>query len=373
MVETLPAHCYRDPELLDRERQAIFGHCWQYLGPAERVMESGQFLSGMCGDVPIVVVRDLKGGLRAFVNVCRHRCAEVVSGHGCAKVLRCPYHGWVYGLDGSLRRAPRSDLEPDFDPVPLGLVPASVAVWGPLVFVHPDADAVAFDQEYPGLSNELPAELDVASLRFHSRSEWQVAANWKVLSENYLECYHCSIAHPAFSKLLQVGPEHYCNQTRGKLMVSTTPVRSELESRMSSLPYDPRGVVDRGFFALLWPNTTINVMPGPAHAYVLGFTPLGPERSVGYKDYFTAPDVDPARFEEMRQYFDHLGQEDRVLVESVQRGLRSGRVPRGRLMPKSESMIQHFQHLVRQAMADEPESPPGAQSKSVVPASEVES
>lgn len=124
------------------------------------------------------------------------------------------------------------------------------------------------------------------------------------------------------------------------------------------VPYDPSGGVESGTFLLLWPNTTINVMPGPPHMYILGFTPLDTEHSIGYKDYYTASDLDAGRFEEMKAYFDHLGQEDRVLVESVQRGLRSGRVPSGRMMASSESMILHFQNLVRAAL--EPEVGSGA-------------
>lgn len=349
---TLAAEWYTDSDRLEVERREIFSHSWQYLGPAERLSKPGDYATGLCGDVPIVAVCDEHNERRAFVNVCRHRCAEVVSGHGSAKALRCPYHGWVYGLDGRLRGAPRSQLEPGFEAESLGLVPASVATWGPFLFVHPDADAPAFDDEYPGLSDFVPRGLDLRALRFHSHAEWQVEANWKVLSENYLECYHCSIAHPAFSRLLEVGIEDYVNRAEGKLFVSRTPMRSAAPGKkLTGVPYDPSGGVESGAFFLLWPNTTINVMPGLPHIYILGFTPLDTTHSIGYKDYYTAPGIDPERFGEMKTYFDHLGQEDRLLVESVQRGLRSGRVRYGRLMSSSEGMIQHFQNLVRQSLA----------------------
>jgi choline monooxygenase len=345
---TLPADWYTSPEHLKLERKAIFSHCWQYVGPAERVASPGSFVTGMAGDVPVVATRDSEGELRAFANVCRHRCAEVASGHGRAKSLVCPYHGWTYGLDGRLKAAPRARLEQDFETAGLDLVPASVATWGPFLFVHPDETAPPFETEYQLLKDLAPADLDMSALRFHSRSEWAVEANWKVLSENYLECYHCSIAHPAFSRLLEVSPEAYQNTSSEKTFVSRTPLRA---GTGSGTPYDPSGGIDCGVFALLWPNTTINMMPGPPNIYILGFTPLDAEHSIGYKDYYVGPDVAPERFKEMTDYFDFLGQEDRLLVESVQRGLRSGKVPFGRLMLSGEGMVQQFQKRVAEALS----------------------
>src|SRR5262245_4297477 len=128
--ESLPASWYTDRDVASRERERIFRHAWQYVGRTAQVTQSGDYFTAAVGDVPIVVVRD-GDVLRAFVNVCRHRRHEVVSGTGNRKTLQCPYHAWTYGLDGRLRAAPRTDREEDFDRANYPLLPVAVDVWGP--------------------------------------------------------------------------------------------------------------------------------------------------------------------------------------------------------------------------------------------------
>ena len=127
--------------VLERERERLFARAWTYAGPAEWVAEPGSYFASQIGHIPIAVVRDSDGTLRGLVNVCRHRGHLVVDGIGCRETLQCPYHAWTYNLDGSLRRAPRSEREPGFDPTGLSLAPVSVGTWGPFVFVNPDPDA----------------------------------------------------------------------------------------------------------------------------------------------------------------------------------------------------------------------------------------
>ena len=139
--DTLPCRWYTDPEVLAAERARLFAPAWHYAGHLGLVAEPGSYFTCRAGDVPVVVVRDRDGVLRALVNVCRHRGAEVVSGAGRCTTLQCHYHAWTYDLDGALRAAPRSEDDPDFDGSQLGLRPAQVDTWGPFIFVHPDADA----------------------------------------------------------------------------------------------------------------------------------------------------------------------------------------------------------------------------------------
>src|SRR5918996_6471649 len=190
--ETLPANWYSDPALLRLEQERIFSRFWQYAGCAELVAEPGSYLTSFAAHIPIVVARDPAGTLRAFVNVCRHRGHVVADGAGRRNALQCPYHAWMYDLDGTLRAAPRSEREPGFDPGCYSLLPVSVATWGPFVFVNPDADAAPLEEALgplPGFVAESGGEL--ARLRFRQRSDWETAANWKIVLENYLECYHC--------------------------------------------------------------------------------------------------------------------------------------------------------------------------------------
>ena len=191
--------------------------------------------------VPIVVVRDEDGGLRAFLNVCRHRGSLVCEGEGKRASLQCPYHAWTYGLDGSLRAAPRSDRVPGFEKEALGLVAVPVDAWGPFVFVNPDPDAEPLAEtlgELPALVAASGVDLD--SLRFLKRASGdEYAANWKVCSENYLECYHCQVAHPDFSKVVDVSVDAYILEESRTFSTQYGPVREAWKG-----DFDPRGPIE---------------------------------------------------------------------------------------------------------------------------------
>jgi phenylpropionate dioxygenase-like ring-hydroxylating dioxygenase large terminal subunit len=343
---TLPASWYTDPAVLRLEHERIFRRTWQYAGHTGQVAERGDYFTCRAGDVPVVVVRDREQSVRAFANVCRHRAHEVARGAGRRETLQCPYHAWTYGLDGSLRKAPRSDREPGFDRSAFSLAPVRVETWGPFVFVNADPEAGPLADALA----ELPALLagggvDVAALRFHSRAPTELDANWKVACENYLECYHCAVAHPAFSAQIDVSPDAY------RLEESETFWSQYAALRDGGKPsYDARGEVERGQFHLLWPNVKLNVVPGRPNVSIGPVLPVSPERSSGFLDYFFADDADDAWIEDVLAFDDQVGREDKGLVESVQRGLASGAVERGRLLLNSEHLIHGFQRRVAETL-----------------------
>ena len=350
---TLPAAWYSDPEIFRAERERIFLREWQYAGHADRVADPGGYLTCAAGEVPIVVVRGRDGVLRAFVNVCRHRGHLVAEGSGRRETLQCPYHAWTYDLDGSLRAAPRSEREPGFDRSGLGLLPVAVDTSGPLVFVNPDPETAPLAEALGELPDVLAATgFDFAGLRAYEHSEWVVAANWKVVVENFLECYHCPVAHPSFSELIDVDPDAYRLEVHERFSSQIGPVRREVfEGDGRKLAYDPRGEVRDSHFHFLWPNFTLNVVPGPPNVLPLAFVPLDPERTLVVGDYCFGEGVDEAQARGIIDFGNEVGREDQLLVESVQRGLRSGAVEHGRLLLSSEHLIQHFQRLVERALA----------------------
>ena len=222
MEKTLPYSWYTDPEILEQERERIFLPAWHYVGHTGQLAEPGFFATEVAR-TPVVLTRDRDGVLRGFVNVCRHRGFALAEGEASRETLQCPYHAWTYGLDGRLRKAPRSEEEPGFPQDELGLVPVAVDTWGPFVFAN--CSTAGGGREPEPLAHalgSLPAQvaelgLDVDSLVHHSRWEAEVEANWKIVSENFLECYHCQVAHPAFSELIDVSPEAYLLSTDGRL------------------------------------------------------------------------------------------------------------------------------------------------------------
>jgi choline monooxygenase len=333
---TLPFAWYSDEEVLRRERARIFARTWQYGGRADQVAEPGSFLATDAGGIPILVVRDRQGELRAFLNVCRHRGAVLTDGCGNRETIQCHYHAWTYDLDGSLRAAPRSDREPGFDKGDWSLLPASAGTWGPFLFVNPDPDAEPLADHLGELPELLGRDIDVDGLVFHSRVEFGANANWKVVVENFLECYHCPTAHPSFSEAVDVHPDRY---------------RLEAFPTFSAQFCAARGTGERGQFHLVYPNTGINVFPGPPNLSIGPVVPYGPHRTERYLDYFFAPGTDEAWLRDFFAFDNQVGKEDTVLVESVHRGMASGVLEHGRLLLASEPLLGAFQRWVEARLA----------------------
>ena len=345
---TIPFDWYSDPAVLRLERERIFRRSWQYAGRADQVAEPGMFFACDLAGIPVVVVRGDDGGLRAFLNVCRHRGSLVCEGEGKRASLQCPYHAWTYALDGSLRAAPRSDREPGFDRGALGLRPVSVDAWGPFVFVNPDAEAAPLAEALGELPRLLDGSgVDLASLRFLKREAGpEYAANWKVCAENFLECYHCQVAHPGFTKVVDTSQDAYVLESDGLVATQFGPVRAAWKG-----DFDPRGPVERGQFHFLFPNVTINVMPGQPNLSIGPIVPTGSETTARFLDYFVGPDVDEEWIADMLAFDDQVGAEDRVLVERVQKGLRGAGAEHGLLLQDSERLIAHFESLLLAALA----------------------
>ncbi|MBA2360907.1 MAG: aromatic ring-hydroxylating dioxygenase subunit alpha [Actinobacteria bacterium] len=331
---TSPWTWYRDPAVLEREKERIFHRAWHYVG----VLDEHNCVPGWAGGVPVVVVRDEVGHERAFVNVCRHRGSVVVEEPGNRKSLQCPYHAWTYDLDGSLRSAPRGEeLGNRSD---LSLVEIRLAAWGPFRFVNLDGEAPPLDEvlgEVPSML--LEGGIDVDGLAFHHRADWEVSANWKIAVENFLECYHCAVAHPDFSSVVETSPGSYRLQA-GRWHLS----------QFGQLK-DPTGAqLPEGQFHLIWPNTGINVFPGRPNLSIGPILPLASERTRRILDYFFAPGEDEGWIGGFLEFDDQVGREDSRLVESVQRGAGSGVIPGGRLLPESEQLVVGFQARVREAL-----------------------
>jgi phenylpropionate dioxygenase-like ring-hydroxylating dioxygenase large terminal subunit len=348
-TRTLPWAWYTDADVLARERERIFRGAWQYAGHVGQLGEPGSFLTFRAGPVPIVVVRDADGELNAFVNVCRHRGHPVARGEGRRATLQCGYHAWTYGLDGRLRAAPRSAGEADFDADELALLPARVETWGQFVFVNADPDAAPLAETLRDLPELVAAGgVDVGELQFRRRADSSVAANWKIVCENFLECYHCAVAHPGFSAMIDVAPDAYRLEVGETFASQFGPLREN-----GRQAYDPSGEVARGQFHFLWPNVGINIFPGRPNLSIGPIVPVAPGRTERFLDYFFAPGADDEWVEELLAFDDQVGREDRALVEGVQRGVSAGVLEEGRLLEDAEKLIVDFQRKVARALGDQ--------------------
>ena len=345
--ESLPARWYTDQAITDREIQAIFRKTWSYIGPLNELRNVGDYITGMVGEIPVVVIRN-ESGLAALVNVCRHRRHQVMKGRGNAQMMQCGYHAWTYDLAGCLKGAPRTAQEPGFRLEDYPLLPLRVDTLGPWVFVNADKDAEPIASQYGKLLDVIAGTgLDLDSLQLYSRTEWEAPANWKTMLENYEECYHCAVAHPGFSAAIDVLPGNYHLAVHGWFMTQVGHVRkSALEGKAQVKIYNARGSVEQAQYHLLFPNMTININPGFPNLSIDVWRPNGANATKGFSEQYFGPGVSKEWAEELIEFNRKVGEEDDDLTNSVQIGLRAGIPERGRFLTGAEHLVGHFQKLV---------------------------
>jgi choline monooxygenase len=344
-AETLPYTWYADPAVATAEHERIFRRSWQYVGHTGELDGPGSMFPTQLAGLPVVVVLDRDEELRAFLNVCRHRGTVLVNEPQRRGTIQCPYHAWTYGLDGSLRGAPRSKEEPDFDMDGLGLVPLQAGSWGPFLFANADMEAPSLELALGDMPDTVAENgLDVHSLRFHHRVGYEIQANWKIAVENYLECYHCQLNHPDFVKVIDEGRQRM--EATGLRLSQFPPVHPDAYT--DAAPYDVSDSVPTAQYHILFPAMKFNVNPGRPNLSIGPMWPLATDRTAAWFDYFFAEGTDEGWIEEMLAFDNQVGSEDTGLVEAVQRGAASGALPHGRLLTRTERLIGTFQEMVRE-------------------------
>lgn len=332
-----PAY-YIDPQWQAFERQHVFRTSWQCVGHMGDLAAAGDHIVAEVGGQPLILVGQGEGKVRAFHNVCRHRAGPLATcnGRGATR-LRCLYHGWQYGLDGRLLAAPEMNEAEGFDRATIGLPEVAVEIWENLVFVALSKAVPPLSEVLRGIAGRI-APTDLKALRFHKRDVYQVACNWKVYIDNYLEGYHLPYVHPALTQV-----------------VDYADYRSELApwySLQHSPITDPDGPYGDGtaYYYFIYPNLMLNVVPG--RLQLNRVIPTGLDSCTVDFDYYFADDPDIiARAGKDMAFTDTIQKEDAAICEHVQRGLTSGSYEPGRLSPRREAGVWHFQELLRRAYA----------------------
>jgi Rieske 2Fe-2S family protein len=344
---TLPAAAYRSDAVFAWEREHLLGGSWFCVGRAGD-LAAGDQVGAVVGGEGVLLVRDGSGALKAFHNVCRHRGHELVEAGGRASggAIHCPYHGWTYGLDGCLLAAARF---PDLNRAGFPLRPVRVAEWHGWAFVDVSGMAAELPVHAGGLG-DLLAPYDPVSLVPAATSEYVVAANWKLIVENYHECYHCPSIHP---ELCRVSPPRSGRnfEPAGAWVGGTMDLRDDaetmsLDGRSGSAPLPGLDGEQRRrvLYAGLLPNLLISAHPD----YVLShrLEPLEAGRTRVVCDWLFPPgDVDPAYAVD---FWDVTNRQDWRACESVHRGLGSRAHAPGPLAP-CEDAVQRFVEYVARA------------------------
>jgi phenylpropionate dioxygenase-like ring-hydroxylating dioxygenase large terminal subunit len=343
-AHTIPAAWYLDAEIHEAEKRLVFGNTWQLVGRRDQLSEPGSFFTANIAGEPILVVRDHDGVARAFFNVCRHRAAQVMNEpQGKASKLRCRYHGWTYDLAGRLRGTPEFEGVQDFCKEDQGLVEVLLDTWGPLVWVYLGDRASA-----PSLADflaplpERTAGLGLDKLHFVERREYELACNWKVFVDNYLDGgYHINTVHPSLAGVLDYS--QYRTEVLGLTSIQSSPMRPP-DAKSEDASAGKVRVGDRAYYCWVFPNFMINIYQGVMDTNLV--LPLGPERCrVLFDFYFADPEAKSFNAESIA--VGHQVQlEDVGICEEVQRGLASRSYDTGRFSVRREVAGYHFHRLL---------------------------
>lgn len=345
---SLRAETYCHEEIFEIEKHAIFGKTWQWVCHVEKLASPGSFITTNVRDYPLLICRDLNGELRAFFNVCKHRGHELLSGEGQNKRITCPYHAWTYNLEGQLIRAPHTENLKNFAIGDVCLESVRVEEFCSFVFVNLDSKAPSLKEQSSTLAEEINFWApDLANLTFAHRLTYDIKSNWKNVVDNFLECYHCPVAHKDFCTLVNM--DTYNVTTHGIWSSHMAEAGKEVNSAYS---VSDATVKDHAVW-WLWPNTCLMRYPGRGNFIVMHIIPVGVDHTFETYDFFFETD-DPNDSElEAIKYIDEVLQaEDISLVESVQRGMSTPAFTQGRIVHdpggsgKSEHAVHHFHGLV---------------------------
>jgi phenylpropionate dioxygenase-like ring-hydroxylating dioxygenase large terminal subunit len=351
---TLSSEYYLCEEVYAQEKHKIFYRTWQYVAHESMLKDPGDYITLTICEENIFVIRSSDDRLRAFYNVCRHRAHELLQGSGnVRKLIVCPYHAWSYNNSGNLLRAPMSEHRSEFDKDAFCLREIRLESLCGFVFVNLDdqcesLQAIAGDLEQD-IRQQVPYLDEIQYVGANMLGETRVEAGWKVVVDNYVECYHCRPAHKDFASIIDMNTYQtdvfpYWSRQFGR----------DIRCENTAYEVDPGIGIQHSFFWYLWPNTTFNILPGSNELGVFVVRPAGVDScDFGGHSY----SADGKMYQPRAEYAANvLAPEDIDLCESVQRGLRSLSYDQGAYMVnpaspgESEHALHHFHRLVHSAL-----------------------
>lgn len=338
LTATSSAAAYRDAARYERERRGVFGRAWLFMGHVSELAREGDVIAATIAGYPLLVVR-APSGLKAFHNVCRHRAGPLFDGErgNCGGALTCKYHGWTYTLDGRLRSARDFGAAAGFDPRDYPLFALKVETWRGFVFVAIDRHALPLVQTLGPLDARVGAR-DLTRLVHTDRRVHDIACNWKIYVENYLEGYHIPLVHQGLSA--EIDASKYEVSVEGDVCFHHAPLKAPTDQAI----YD-------GLWAFVQPHLGVNVYgDGLMMERVL---PVGLTLTRLVYDYYLVPEIadDEQAQQRIMAMSGTVTAEDKWICERVQANIEAGIYEAGVLSPKHEKGVAWFQRLVGGAAA----------------------
>ena len=330
-ARTLPQVYYTSEAIFRREMEHIFSDRWLFAGHVSQVAEPGDFFLFGIDRESLIILRDRQDKVRAYFNVCRHRGSRICSdARGrFASAIQCPYHAWTYGLDGTLVGAPIMGEQKDFSKDDYPLNPASVRVWEGLIFVNLSTEPESFESAFAPLIGKF-SSWQISQLRSAHQTVYDVEANWKLLFQNYSECYHCPTVHPTLNRLtpfrnslndLKEGPFLGGPMQLAQTGSSMTMSGSRCAAPLGGLSGDDQDLV---YYYTLFPNLFLSLHPD--YVLIHRGDPRGVDRTQITCEWFFHPDAmagkdfDPAP---AIDFWDMTNRQDWHLCTISQQGISS--------------------------------------------------
>lgn len=350
---TLPARYYIDPELFAVERERFFANRWVWVARAEQILEAGAYILTTVADRELIVTRDEQGVLHAFHNSCRHRGTRICQqSHGrFTGRIQCPYHAWTYDLQGKLRAAPGFANGAGFDVADFPLHAAAIDEWDGHLFVHVGEPAVTLSGQLGPLPTKFRA-WGMSDLRLGARREYDVAANWKLVIQNYSECLHCPAIHPALCKLSHhtsgVNEPFHQSYMGGFMDLRPEVGTMSLDGRLHRAPLPGLTGEDlrRVYYYAVFPNLLLSLHPDYVMVHALSPTSVDSTRVITewhfHPDAVAAADFDPA---DAVEFWDMTNRQDWMVCEQSQLGIRSPAYQPGPYSSREE-LLHAFDQMV---------------------------
>jgi Rieske 2Fe-2S family protein len=340
-AKTLPQRYFLAEDIFAKEQKEIFSKHWLCVGHQNEIPQAGHFFVREGVGESLIVLRDQKQNVRAFYNVCRHRgtrLCEKQTGQ-FRESLQCPYHAWTYGLDGKLMGAPHMDQVEGFDKADYGLHPVFLALWEGLIFVSLDEKRSPLESEFAPLAGKFAA-WNLPRLRSARRIAYDVRANWKLIFQNYSECYHCPLVHPALAKLTpyDAAENDLCEGPFLGGFMPITPGRSlTMSGRVCARPVGeiPGEDQSRVFYYSIFPNLLLSLHPD--YVMVHQLWPQSPDRVLILCDWFFHPEAfghPEFHPEEAIEFWDITNRQDWHVCELSQQGIASRAYQPGPYSPR---------------------------------------
>jgi choline monooxygenase len=379
---TLIPDAYRSAEFFNVERERVWSRSWVAVAYTSQLPEIGDHLLAEVAGQPLLIIRGRDQKLRVFYNVCRHRGSRLIDQPGNCKVIRCPYHGWGYSLEGELLGTPYFkglDVPPELaakfqltagvaaefckDDYPLFSV--ATETWGGTIFVNLDSQPIPFSQWIGDLPRRF-ARHPLDQLELARRRTYEINANWKLIAENFMEYYHLPFGHPELCNVSGFD-NHYRYQGPGMYTGMATIPLSNDPSTVSFeglQPFDGLTATESqsAYFVMLFPNVAYWIFPH--HLVTLLFWPVDQGRTIEHMDLLVHPDARRSTdadqvMDRVMNFWWFVNDQDVRLVERVQAGLQSKAYTGGRMCYQFEEPIHRFQNMVADLMTGERRIPLG--------------